>query len=70
MAGYEQQDCSSSLRDLLNEFVEVHKADMLELTSGHLNESKLWNPNDEIRESWISAKKPALRLTIHSYIFF
>ena len=62
MAGYDQHhDRETSLRGLLDELIDVHKNDMLELTSGHLNESKLWNPNAQSRESWISANKPALR---------
>ena len=45
----------------MEEVVDVHKNDMSELTSGHLNESKLWNPSTQSRESWASANKPALR---------
>ncbi|XP_065057496.1 golgin subfamily A member 6-like protein 24 isoform X1 [Rhopilema esculentum] len=61
MAGVGKHD-SSSLRNILEDFIEVHKNDMLELTSGHLNESKLWNPTQTSRESWVSAKQPAIRL--------
>ena len=63
MAGHSKQD-PRSLRYLLEEFVDVHKSDMFEITGGHLNEGKLWNPSDEIQITWKSSSRPPIRFDL------
>ena len=62
MAESHQHDYGTWLRSVLEDVIDVHKHDMSEVTSGHLNESKLWNPSNQRREPWLSSKKPAIRL--------
>eukprot|EP00794_Sanderia_malayensis_P000534 gene536-1187_t len=50
------------IRHLLDDFVNVQKRDTWDITGGHLNESKLWDPKTATRIPWESSKKPYLRL--------
>ena len=51
----------NSLHKLLENVTDVHKKDLKELASGHLNENKLWHEKDEISTNrWDSAHKPPI----------
>ncbi len=61
MAGGGKQE-RDAVHGILDDFIDVQKRDAWDITSGHLNESKLWNPKEAHRMPWQSATKPYLRL--------
>ena len=48
----------NSLHQLLENVTDVHKKDLKEFASGHLNENKLWQQKKQIKTKvWESAHK-------------
>ncbi|XP_031560594.1 uncharacterized protein LOC116296678 [Actinia tenebrosa] len=62
MADKQQEEDKRPLKNLLEKVYEVHRNDIKDYASGHLNLSKLMKSQSERHSPWESSKEPPIRL--------